>query len=120
MVYKVAKNQRIEDEWARYIPEGWGTFGDAQMFSGEREMLKETMDDDEHIHGLVGGNYRADTGRMHKHRGCAVATDKRVIFLDKGVFGSTETAEIFYRNVGIGHPQHRHDDGRSPDNGAGC
>ena len=36
---------------------------------------------------------------MAKHRGCAVATDKRVIFLDKGVFGSTVTAEIAYRNV---------------------
>ena len=99
MAYKVAKNQRIEDEWARHIPEGWGTFGDSQMFSGEREMLKEIMDEDEHIQGLVGGTYRADTGRMHKHKGCAVATEKRVIFLDKGVFGSTETAEIAYRNV---------------------
>lgn len=99
MSYKVGKNLRIEDEWARYIPKGWGAFGDANMFSGEREMLKEIMDDYEHIHGLVGGNYRADTHRMAKHRGCAVATDKRVLFLDKGVFGSTETAEIAYRNV---------------------
>ena len=62
-------------------------------------MLKDIMDDNEHIHGLVGGNYRADTGRLNKHRGCAVATDKQVIFLDKGIFGSTETAEIAYRNV---------------------
>ena len=54
MSYKVGKNLRIEDEWARYIPKGWGAFGDANMFSGEREMLKEIMDDYEHIHGLVG------------------------------------------------------------------
>lgn len=92
------KYQRIDDEWNRHIPKGWGTFGDEKMFSGERNMLKEIMDD-EHIHGLVGGTYRADTGRLHKHRGCAVATDKRVIFLDKGVLGSTETAEIAYRVV---------------------
>ena len=99
MSYKVGKTQRIEDEWARHIPKGWGSFSDENMFSGEREMLKEIIDDYEHIQGLVGGNYRADTGRLNKHRGCAVATDKRVIFLDKGIFGSTETAEIAYRNV---------------------
>ena len=50
--------------------------------------------------------YRAeqDTNRMHKHRGVAVATSKRVIFLDKGVFGSEEVSQMLYTSVeGVTH-----------------
>ena len=55
---------------------------------------------------LVGGTYRAeqDTDRLHKHRGIAVATSKRVIFLDKGLLGSKEVSEMPYRSIeGITH-----------------
>ena len=104
----LTKKERIDREWEAAIPAGWGTKrhgfdkqerADKGMHSGERQMLYEIIDDDEHIHCLVGGNYRADADRFHKHSGVAVATMKRVIFLDKGLLGSTETADIAYRNI---------------------
>ena len=76
------------------------------MHSGERQMLYDILDYDEDILALVGGMYRAeqDTARVGKHNGVAVATSKRVIFLDKGVFGSKEVSEMPYRSVeGITH-----------------
>ena len=71
------------------------------MHSGERKMLYRLLDADEKIIALVGGTYRAeqDTNRMHKHRGVAVATSKRVIFLDKGVFGSEEVSQMLYTSA---------------------
>ena len=62
-------------------------------------MLFEIADDNEDILALVGGTFRADTDRLHKHNGVAVATSKRVLFLDKGIIGSSEVMEIGYRNI---------------------
>ena len=62
-------------------------------------MLYDILDAEEDIERLIGGTFRADTDRYHKHAGVAVATSKRVIFLDKGVFGSTEVYEMPYRSV---------------------
>ena len=89
------KAQRIDSLWSEVKPSGWGN----NMHSGERKMLCGILDQDEDIESLIGGTFRADTDRLHKHNGVAVATSKRVIFLDKGVFGSTEVQEIPYRNI---------------------
>ena len=89
------KAQRIDSLWSEVKPSGWGK----NMHSGERKMLYGILDQDEDIESLIGGTFRADTDRLHKHNGVAVATSKRVIFLDKGVFGSTEVQEIPYRNI---------------------
>ena len=86
---------RIDARWHAVRPKIWGE----NMHSGERKMLCEILDMDEDIESLVGGTLRADTNRLHKHNGVAVATSKRVIFLDKGVLGSTEVQEIPYRNI---------------------
>ena len=50
-------------------------------------MLYDIMDPGEEIKALVGGTYRAEqnTDRLAKHKGVAVATGERVIFVDKGV-----------------------------------
>ena len=96
------KSARIDEQWHAVRPEGWGTWGrDEKMHSGEREMLYELLANDENIEALVGGTYRAeqDTNRVGKHNGVAVATDKRVIFVDKGVFGSTEVSEMPYWSI---------------------
>ena len=69
-------------------------------------MLYDILDQEEDIKALVGGTYRAeqDTNRLHKHKGVAVATSSRVIFLDKGVLGSKEVSEMPYRSIeGITH-----------------
>ncbi len=86
---------RIDARWHAVRPKIWGE----NMHSGERKMLYEILDMDEDIESLVGGTFRADTNRLHKHTGVALATSKRVIFLDKGVLGSTEVQEIPYRNI---------------------
>ena len=109
------KRERIDQQWLAAIPKGWGTKAhgfdrqeraDRGMHSGECEMLYDILDKHEEIKALVGGTYRAeqDTVRGSRHRGVAVATDSRVIFLDKGIFGSTEVAEMPYRSIeGLTH-----------------
>ena len=104
---RLTRRERIDQQWYIAMPKGWGTWGnDKGMHSGERGMLYDILDEDEGIEALVGGTYRAeqDTSRTSKHKGVAVATDKRVIFLDKGVFGSTEVSEMPFRSIeGITH-----------------
>ena len=77
-------------------------------YPGERKMLEEMIGEDEGILAMVGGMYSADLGQAGinavKHRGIAVASSKRILFLDKGVFGSSETGEMQYDTVsGISH-----------------
>ncbi len=102
------KLRRIDYEWAELIPKGWGTFGDAHMHSGERKMLYELLDDDEHLEAIIGGRFgpdlRATGGPLNilkegsLHDGVGVATTSRVIFLDKGIMAS-EVVELSYRNI---------------------
>lgn len=89
------KAERIDPQWNECKPKSWGK----NMYSGERTMLYKILDLDEDIGSLIGGTYRADTDRLHPHRGIAVATTKRVIFVDKGVLGSTEVKEMPYRSI---------------------
>lgn len=95
----LSTKDRILKQWLEVMPKGWGTFGDDGMHKGERGMLIDIVDDDEDVLALVGGTFRADTNRIHKHNGIAVATAKRILFLDKGVLGSKEVMEIGYRNI---------------------
>ena len=98
-----ARQDIIDEQWYAVMPKWTGGKG---MHSGERKMLYDILDQDEDIQALVGGTYRAeqDTNRLHKHNGVAVATGKRVIFLDKGIFGSKEVSEMPYRSIeGITH-----------------
>lgn len=62
-------------------------------------MLYEKFDSDEEIKALIGGRFRADTSRLSGHFGIAGNSNKRVMFLDKGILGSTEVMEISYRNI---------------------
>ena len=66
---------------------------------GERKMLYNILDAGETIEGMLGGTFREDTDRLHRHRGVVVATSKRVIFADKGVFGSSEVMMISYESI---------------------
>ena len=64
-------------------------------------MLYDILEDAEHLEALIGGSFGPDlqaTGGVTNiakagslHRGAGVATDRRVIFLDKGIL-STEVA----------------------------
>lgn len=100
----LTKEERIDQEWESLIPKGWGTFGDKGMHSGERDMLPNLLEDDEHLECLVGGKFGPDLGRSHiardksLHNAVGVATDRRVIFFDAG-FLSTEVAELPYSSI---------------------
>ena len=89
------KATRINVEWGNARPRAW----DKNWHGGERKMLYDLLDNDENIERLIGGTFRADTNRLHQHRGVTVATSKRVIFLDKGMFGSTEVQEMLYGSI---------------------
>lgn len=86
----------IDQQWNDLKPASWGN-----RHSGEREMLHSIVDESETLEVLVGGTYRAeqDTNRLHRHQGVAVATNKRVLFVDKGVLGSSEVSEMPYRSI---------------------
>ena len=97
-----SKEQRIDRQWFAVMPKGWGGSSDSTIHRGERKMLYDVLDEEgEGIEALVGGTYRAeqDTNRLHRHQGVAVATSKRVLFLDKGILGSKEVSEIPYRSI---------------------
>ena len=80
-------------------------------------MLYDLLEDDEHLEALVGRMFGPDmqaTGGVTKifkgggggggggggslHKGVGVATDRRAIFLDKGIL-STEVAEMPYASI---------------------
>ena len=86
----------IDQQWNDLKPASWGN-----RHSGEREMLHSLVDEGETLEVLVGGTYRAeqDTNRLHRHQGVAVATNKRVLFVDKGMLGSSEVSEMPYRSI---------------------
>ena len=88
---KLGKEDRIDQEWNSLIPKGWGSFGDAGMHSGERKMLYHLLESDERLECLCGGVFKTNYGVV-------VATDRRIIFLDKGIIAS-EVAELAYNSI---------------------
>lgn len=91
-----ARSLLIDQQWNGLKPAWWG-----DRHKGEREMLHSLVDEGETLEALIGGTYRAeqDTSRRHRHQGVAVATSKRVLFVDKGVMGNTEVSEMPYRSI---------------------
>ena len=89
------RRQKIDDQWFAAKPSTQSN----KMHSGERRMLYDILDAEERVESMVGGTFRQDTHRLHKHTGVAVATNKRVIFLDHGILGSTEVMEIGYSSI---------------------
>ena len=85
---------------AQEIDKQWIAAGGATgEHTGERKMLYDILDAGETIEGLMGGTFRQDSDRLHRHKGVIVATSKRVIFADKGVFGSSEVMMISYNSM---------------------
>lgn len=89
------RKQSIDDQWDSIKPSGMSS----GAFSGERKMLYDLLDDDEQMGSMVGGRFQQDTARHSAHSGVVVATNKRVLFIDKGILGSTEIMEIRYQSI---------------------
>ena len=91
--------QRINDQWEAVRPRQWGT----NKHNGERQMLYDLIDAGEDIECLIGGQFGPDVSQARIgntfHQGICIATSKRVLMVDKGLLGSTEVAEMPYRNI---------------------
>ena len=90
--HKANPQQEFDEQWV-------AAGGTRHEHPGERKMLYNILDAGETIEGMLGGTFREDTDRLHRHRGVVVATSKRVIFADKGVFGSSEVMMISYEKI---------------------
>ena len=90
--------QWVDTEWRDATP-GWKD----SRNRGERQMLYDLIDDGEELDIVVGGMFGPDLQQAKLgnslRRGVIVATDRRIIMLDKGVFGSSEVAEMPYDSV---------------------
>ena len=97
----VSSNERerlIDERWRQIKPPRWSH----KEHDGERRMLYDLLGADERMERLIGGFFGPDLGQAKAgdtlHRGIALATDTRVLLVDKGIF-STEVAEMPYRNI---------------------
>lgn len=87
-------NQHVAD--AAWSEKKWRS----SQNSGERKMLGRRLESGEPIISLIQGSFGPDMSQYRgpskgtMHRGVAALTDRRVVMLDKGVFGSEEFATI--------------------------
>ena len=94
-------SERIDKQWRKVKPTLWGD----GKHSGERKMLGQPIEEGEDIECLIGGHFGPDLGHASwkdgpntLHRGIGVATNKRVLFVDKGIMAQ-EVAELSYRSI---------------------
>ncbi len=91
------KNQRIDDQWNELRP--WH----ANKYKGEWAMLYNLIEDRENLECLVGGEFGPDLGQAKPfksmHSGIGVATNKRIMLVDKSFLGSSEVAELPYQSI---------------------
>jgi predicted RNA-binding Zn-ribbon protein involved in translation (DUF1610 family) len=107
----------VDEQWETFRPQTWRK----GAHKGERKMLYGIRDPGETMECLIGGAFGPDMEKAKFgktfHSAIGVATDRRVIFVDKGLFGSTEVREMPYtsvdaitystRNVPCGTAHHR-------------
>ena len=92
------KRQAFEEKWKAAYPKALPV----NRHRGEKEILFQKLNEDEQIFLIVGGRFgrelaQAKIGNGFRH-GIAVATDQRVLFLDKGLF-SQEIGEMRYTSI---------------------
>ena len=80
------KRQAFEEKWKAAYPKALPV----NRHRGEKEILFQKLNEDEQIFLIVGGRFgrelaQAKIGNGFRY-GIAVATDQRVLFLDKGLF----------------------------------
>ena len=66
-------------------------------------MLHGLIEPGETLGCLIGGQFGPDLGQAKPgtslHSGIIAATDRRILMVDKGLFGSTEVAEMPYESI---------------------
>ncbi len=99
MGYESAKIQRINDSWNRIKPDGWGD----KTHRRKREALYDLLDHDELLECIISGIFTADQSDSEEYihiDGVVVATTKRVLAVDKGMFGKETVHSINYKDIG--------------------
>ena len=89
-----------------YVAERFEELGvHGNYIKGEREMLARLLDPGEAVVFVIRGTYSENLGQYNRpfreetHIGCVVLTDKRVLFLDKGILGNEEIAEVPFARI---------------------
>ena len=77
-----SKYSRINAQWRERSPE-W----QLDAHKNEREKLFDVLSDDEDIERLINGIYKTDVKGAEEHNGVVAATDQRLVFVYKGMFG---------------------------------
>jgi hypothetical protein len=109
MGYESAKIQRINDSWNRIKPDGWGD----KTHRRKREALYDLLDYDELPECMIAGTFKRESGAglfsteglgsdkyADRLDGVVVATTKRVLAVDKGMFGKETVHSINYKDIG--------------------
>ncbi len=98
LVSLTSEEARIDKEWLDAIPEGWRAFGkDENASMGERRVVRTMLDEDEHIEKMI--RCRFGDGRVSAgNTGVGITTNKRVLFVDKGII-RVEIREMRYGRI---------------------
>ena len=97
MNQRIDHEDRINRQW-RILNPDWKS----GKLKGERELLYENIEQDEELVGIIDGHFGPDLQQAKfgstLRNGIIVATDRRVLMVDKSLF-STELAEIGYDSI---------------------
>ena len=96
---RLAHCKRIDEQWADLKPK-WGKSHNR----GERRMLYDLLEESEGLHQLIGGMFGPELSHARStgntlHAGVIVATDRRIMMVDKGLLWHTEVAEMPYSSI---------------------
>ena len=94
-----ADRQKIDQQWLQAAP-NWRPFKQ-NGYRGEHDLLYDVLQEDENIEAMVGGMFSPElkSSGWSRRAGIIVATNHRVLFLDKGMFGNKEVADMPYVSI---------------------
>ena len=85
------KAQRIEESWDRIKPKSWGK----GTHRRKREALYDLLHDDELPERMIAGVFTGtQSGEFILIDGVVVATNKRVLAVDRGMLGKEQVHQI--------------------------
>ena len=94
-----ADKQKIDQQWQQAVPH-WRPFKH-NSYKGEHDLLYDVLQENENIEAIVGGMFSPElkSAGWSLRAGIIVATNHRVLFLDKGMLGNKEVADMPYASI---------------------
>ena len=93
-----SRTERIDESWDRIKPDSW----DDDTHRRKREALHDLLDNDELPECMIAGLFTSegsDSGDDLYIDGVVVATNKRLLAVDRGMFGTEDVAQIDYKDI---------------------